>query len=188
MLGWIKKSYHPFIIFIIDNSMKIILRKDFETLGYAGDIKEVKEGYARNYLIPNGIAYIANKSNLKTFEEINRQQSRKTSKEIDAAKKIASKLEEEVVNISVKTGEEDKVFGSVTSQMIYDSLSGKGFDTIEKRKIILNDPIKTIGEHLVDIKLHKEVSAKLKVNVVKEDLQESSKESSKTTEEKSDSK
>jgi len=104
------------------------------------------------------------------------------------AKKIASKLEEEVVNISVKTGEEDKVFGSVTSQMIYDSLSGKGFDTIEKRKIILNDPIKTIGEHLVDIKLHKEVSAKLKVNVVKEDLQESSKESSKTTEEKSDSK
>jgi len=67
--------------------MKIILRKDFETLGYAGDIKEVKEGYARNYLIPNGIAYIANKSNLKTFEEINRQQSRKTSKEIDASKK-----------------------------------------------------------------------------------------------------
>ena len=168
--------------------MKIILRKDFETLGHAGDLKEVKNGYARNYLIPNGIAYIANKSNLKTFEEVKRQQSRKTNKEIDAAKKIASKLEAEVMNISVKTGEEDKVFGSVTSQMIYDSLSEKGFDTVEKRKIILNEPIKTIGEHLVDIKLHKEVSAKLKVNVVKEDTQELSKESSKTSEEKSDSK
>ena len=92
------------------------------------------------------------------------------------------------MNISVKTGEEDKVFGSVTSQMIYDSLSEKGFDTVEKRKIILNEPIKTIGEHLVDIKLHKEVSAKLKVNVTKEETQESPKESSETSEEKSDKK
>lgn len=168
--------------------MKIILRKDFETLGYAGDIKEVKDGYARNYLIPNGIASIANKSNLKTFEEVKRQQSRKTNKEIDAAKKIASKLEEEVVNITVKTGEEDKVFGSVTSQMIFDNLTERGFDTVEKRKIILNEPIKTIGEHLVDIKLHKEVSAKLKVNVIKEDSQEPPEESSETTEGNSDSK
>ena len=77
--------------------MKIILRKDFETLGYAGDIKEVKDGYARNYLIPQGIAYIANQSNLKTFEEVKRQQSRKTLKEVEDAKKFASKIEKEVI-------------------------------------------------------------------------------------------
>ena len=168
--------------------MKIILRKDFETLGYVGDIKEVKDGYARNYLIPQGIAYIANQSNLKTFEEVKRQQSRKTLKEVEDAKKFASKIEKEVIKISVKTGGEDKVFGSVTSQIIFDELSNRGFSTLDKRKIQLSEPIKSLGEHIVEIKLHKEVTANLKIQVVKEELKEDSKTSSDTSEKKTDKK
>ena len=142
--------------------MKIILTKDFENLGSAGDIKEVKNGYARNFLIPKGIASIASSSNIKTFEEIKRQQ------EIDNAKKVSGKIDEFTLTIKVKTGEEDKVFGSVTSQIIHDRLVENGFDSIEKRRIILKEPIKTLGEHIVEIKLHTTVFAKLKVNVVKE--------------------
>jgi large subunit ribosomal protein L9 len=148
--------------------MKIILRKDFETLGIAGEIKEVKAGYARNYLIPNGIAKAATTSNIKDFEEIRRQQSRKIQKETDNAKKVSEKLENMSLTIKMKTGEEDKVFGSVTSQIILEQLMEKGFEGIEKRKILLKEPIKTLGEHVVEVKLHTNVVAKLKVDVVKE--------------------
>jgi len=148
--------------------MKIILRKDFETLGIAGEIKEVKAGYARNYLIPNGIAKAATTSNIKDFEEIRRQQSRKIQKETDNAKKVSEKLENMSLTIKMKTGEEDKVFGSVTSQIILEQLMEKGFEGIEKRKILLKEPIKTLGEHVVEVKLHANVVAKLKVDVVKE--------------------
>ena len=168
--------------------MKIILRKDFETLGNAGDIKDVKDGYARNYLIPQGIAYVANQSNLKTFEEVKRQQSRKTLKEVEDAKKFASKIEKEVIKISVKTGGEDKVFGSVTSQIIFDELGKRGFSSLDKRKIHLSEPIKSLGEHIVDIKLNKEVTANLKIQVVKEELKEGSKTSSDISEKKTDKK
>jgi large subunit ribosomal protein L9 len=152
--------------------MKIILRKDFEHLGNAGDIKEVKNGYARNFLIPQGIAYNATPSNIKAFEEVKKQQSRKINLEIDGAKKTAEKLEKVGITIHVKTGEEDKVFGSVTSQMIMENLEQKGFSDIEKRKILMKEPIKTLGEHIVEIKLHTTVIAKLKVNVVKEVVEE----------------
>ena len=148
--------------------MKIILRKDFETLGIAGEIKEVKAGYARNYLIPNGIAKAATASNIKDFEEIRKQQSRKIQKETDNAKKVSEKLENMSLTIKMKTGEEDKVFGSVTSQIILEQLMEKGFEGIEKRKILLKEPIKTLGEHIVEVKLHTSVIAKLKVDVVKE--------------------
>lgn len=148
--------------------MKIILRKDFETLGIAGEIKEVKAGYARNYLIPNGIAKAATTSNIKDFEEIRRQQSRKIQKETDNAMKVSEKLENMSLTIKMKTGEEDKVFGSVTSQIILEQLMEKGFEGIEKRKILLKEPIKTLGEHVVEVKLHANVVAKLKVDVVKE--------------------
>jgi len=148
--------------------MKIILRKDFEHLGNAGDIKEVKNGYARNFLIPQGIAYNATPSNIRAFEEVKKQQSRKINLEIDGAKKTADKLENVGITIHVKTGEEDKVFGSVTSQMILESLEKRGFADLEKRKILLKEPIKILGEHIVEIKLHSTVIAKLKVNVVKE--------------------
>lgn len=164
--------------------MKIILRKDFEHLGNAGDIKEVKDGYARNFLIPQGIAYNATPSNIRAFEEVKKQQSRKINLEIDGAKKTAEKLENVGITIHVKTGEEDKVFGSVTSQMILENLEHRGFTELEKRKILLKEPIKTLGEHIVEIKLHSTVIAKLKVNVVKEVAEEPKEVSEEVTEKK----
>lgn len=151
--------------------MKIILKKDYELLGDAGQIIEVKNGYARNYLIPNGIATVANDSNLKSFEEIKRQQKRKIEKLTEEAQKLSSDLSKNTIEISVKTGEENKIFGSVTSQMIYDKLKEKGFEDIDKKRIIIKEPIKALGEYEVEIKLQPSVISKIKVNVVKENQQ-----------------
>ena len=152
--------------------MKIILKQDFELLGTTGEIKEVKSGYARNFLIPRGIAVIASASNVKSVEEVKRQKSRKTLKEVEHAKIVAGNLESNPITFFVKSAEEDKIYGSVTSQMIFDTLKEKGFDTIEKRKIVLSEPIRTLGEHIVDIKLHTNVVSKLKVIVEKEKTEE----------------
>lgn len=148
--------------------MKIILKQDYDILGAAGEIKEVKDGYARNYLIPRGIAMVFNPSNLKTIEEINRQKSRKIQKEIEAAKKLSSDLSNISLTIPMKTAEDDKIYGSVTAQMIYNLLKEKGYENIERKKILLHEHIKTLGEHYVEIKLHSNVIAKLKVIVEKE--------------------
>lgn len=148
--------------------MKIILRKDYENLGQAGQVVEVKKGYASNFLIPNGIAVIATESNKRHSEEVTRQQSRKRNKELEEAKKLAGDLSNVSVDITVKTGEENRLFGSVTSQMVHDALVEKGYTTLDKRKISIGEPIKSLGEHEVDIKLHHSVIAKIKVNVKKE--------------------
>jgi len=147
--------------------MKILLKQDHEKLGNAGDIKEVKKGYARNYLIPRGIATMATDSNVKSFEEVKKQKKRKTLREIESAKKISFELEKDFLEIFAKAGEEDKLFGSVTSQMIHDKLLERGYN-IDRRKIILHEHIKTLGEHFVNIKLHTDVLAKIKV-VVKDE-------------------
>jgi large subunit ribosomal protein L9 len=148
--------------------MKVILRKDYEHLGQSGQVVEVKKGYASNFLIPNGIAVIATDSNKRHSEEVTRQQSRKRNKELEEAKKLAGDLSNVSVDITVKTGEENRLFGSVTSQMVHDALVEKGYSTLDKRKISIGEPIKTLGEHEVDIKLHHTVVAKIKVNVKKE--------------------
>lgn len=148
--------------------MKIILKKEHEILGDEGQIVNVKDGYARNYLIPKGYATIANESNLKSFGEIKKQRAKKIQKLIDEANKIASDLSTHSITIEVKTGEDDRIFGSVTSQMIYDKLKEKGFDDIDRKKIILKEPIKSLGEHELDVKLQHSVVAKLKINVIKE--------------------
>jgi len=148
--------------------MKIILKKDFELLGIAGEIKEVKSGYARNYLIPRGIATVATSSKIKEFEEVKKQKSRKVQKEIDGFKAISAELENLPLHIKAKTADEDKIYGSVTSQMIYDLLVEKGYQKIEKKRIHIIEPIRTIGEHFVEIKLHTNVTAKIKVIVEKE--------------------
>ena len=152
--------------------MKVLLKKDFDLLGAAGDIKEVKDGYARNYLIPHGIAAPATASNIKSFEEIKKQKSRKIEKETKDAKVIASRLESTPVSVIVKTAEEGKIYGSVTSQMIYDILVEKGYAGIEKKRIIVPEHIKTLGEYTVDVKLYTGVVAKLKVVVEKEKTEE----------------
>jgi len=153
--------------------MKIILKKDYDLLGDAGQVMEVKDGYARNFLIPNGIATSATSSNIKHFDETKRQQGRKMLKLINDAKTLASEIEKHKINITVRTGEDNKVFGSVTSQMIADELTKLGFAELDRRKIHLTEPIKTLGDHEVDIRLMKDVVAKIKVHVGKEGADES---------------
>ncbi|MCX7832754.1 MAG: 50S ribosomal protein L9 [Ignavibacteria bacterium] len=145
--------------------MKVILKQDFEKLGNAGDIKEVKNGYARNFLIPRGIAVAATPANIKSFQEVKRQQERKRKRELENARKTSFEIERDVLEIYAKAGEENKLFGSITAQMIYEKLLEKGYKNIERKKILLHEHIKTLGEHIVEIKLHSDVIAKLKVLV-----------------------
>ena len=147
--------------------MKVILRKNFDALGQIGDVVEVKNGYALNYLIPRKIVYAAQSGNLKALEEEKKNIFRKSEQELHAAEAVSVELEKVSVTIPVQVGEEDKIFGSVTSQMIADALKEKGFE-IDKRKIEIEEQIKTLGIYSVNIKLHTSVNAKIKVWVVRE--------------------
>lgn len=147
--------------------MKVILRKNFEQLGKVGDVVNVKDGYARNYLIPRQIAYQATAGNIRALEEEKKQIKKKEAKELDDAQKLSLELEKVSVTIPVTVGEEDKIFGTVTSQMIADSLKEKGFD-IDKRKIEITEPIKSLGIYSVAVKLHANISATVKTWVVRE--------------------
>ena len=147
--------------------MKVILRKDIETLGNVGDIINVKDGYARNFLIPRKIAYTALNGNLKALEDEKKSIARKSEKELHAAEKLSTELEKVSVTIPVQIGEEDKIFGSVTTQMISDALKEKDFD-IDKRKIELEESIKTLGIYNANIKIYSNVSVSIKVWVVRE--------------------
>jgi large subunit ribosomal protein L9 len=147
--------------------MKIILRNDYEFLGKAGEIATVKDGFARNFLIPKGIAVSATKSNMKRLEDERRMGVRQQQKDLQEAEALSKELEKVSVTATVAVGEEDRVFGSVTTQNIADLLKEKGFE-VEKRKIILDEPIKALGVYTVPVKLHSEVEAKVRVWVVKE--------------------
>jgi large subunit ribosomal protein L9 len=147
--------------------MDIILREDFESLGQAGEVVSVKDGYARNFLIPKGIAYLANEANKKRYENDVKQQAWRLNRDKKIAEELAVKLENVSCTISVQVGEEDKMFGSVTSQNIAEALATQGYE-VDKRKILLEDPIKSLGIYSVPIKLHSDVEATVKVWVVKE--------------------
>lgn len=147
--------------------MKIILREDCKGLGKAGEMVVVKDGYARNYLLPKGVAYIANKENINKYENEVRQLTLLQSKAKKVSEELAQKLENVSCTITVQVGEEDKMFGSVTSQNIAEALTIQGYE-IDKRKILLDEPIKSLGIYSVPIKLHTEVEATVKVWVVKE--------------------
>ena len=147
--------------------MKVILRQNYEPLGKIGEVVDVKDGYARNYLLPHKIAYTALKGNIQALEEEKKQAAKKTQQELKAAEETATELEKVSVTIPVQVGEEDKIFGSVTAQMIADALKEKSYD-IDKRKIEIEETIKTLGIYSVSIKLHPSVSAKIKVWVVRE--------------------
>ena len=147
--------------------MKLILRKDFETLGQVGDLVDVKPGYARNYLIPQGIAFIADKKNMRRLEEEQKRMAAKKDKEKVAAEKLAEELAKVSCTAAVTVGEEDRVFGSVTNQDIADLLKEKGFD-IDKKKILLDEPIKALGIYDISIKLYTEVEATIKLWVIKQ--------------------
>lgn len=147
--------------------MKVILRQNHESLGQIGDLVDVKEGFARNFLIPRKIAYVALKGNIKALEEEKKIFLKKKQHEFSTAENLAAELEKVSVSIPVQVGEEDKIFGSVTTQMIADSLKEKGFD-IDKRKIEIEEPIKSLGIYGISIKVHANVNAKIKVWVVRE--------------------
>jgi large subunit ribosomal protein L9 len=147
--------------------MKVILRQNYSQLGSIGDVVEVKNGFARNFLIPRSIAFRATEGNLKALEQEKKQLARKEEKVVQDSEKLAAQLGSVSLTITMKVGEDDKLFGAVTSQMISESLTEKGF-TIDKRIIELEEPIKTLGIFEVPVKLHSKVSAKVKVWVVRE--------------------
>jgi large subunit ribosomal protein L9 len=147
--------------------MKIILRQDHHKLGKIGDVIEVKDGYARNFLIPRKIAYAATDGSIIALEEEKKQHGDREKRAHRNAEKLAKELEKISVTLKVKVGEDEKLFGSVTSQMIADSLQEKGI-TIDKRIIELEEPIKALGIYTVNVKLHTEVTGKVKVWVVTE--------------------
>ena len=147
--------------------MKVILRKNYNQLGHIGDLVEVKDGFARNFLLPRQIAYIATAGNIRALEEEKQLVAKIEERELEGAKKLAAELEKVSVTIPVKVGEEDKVFGSVTNQMIAEALKEKNFD-IDRRKIDLEEPIKTLGIYSINIKLHSNVTAVVKTWVVRE--------------------
>jgi large subunit ribosomal protein L9 len=147
--------------------MKVILRQNYESLGNVGDVVDVKDGFALNFLLPRKIAYSALKGNIASLEEEKKSLNKKSEQELKAAEGLSSELEKVSVTIPVQVGEEDKIFGTVTTQMIADSLKEKGYD-IDKRKIEIPEQIKSLGIYGVDIKLHSNVDAKIKVWVVRE--------------------
>jgi large subunit ribosomal protein L9 len=147
--------------------MKVILRKDSNTLGRMGSVISVKDGYARNYLIPRGIAFEATDGGLQQLEEERKQQTRQIDKERKQSEVLSAQLEKISVTIKMKVGEEDKLFGSVTSQMISESLSEKEI-TLDKRHIELEEPLKALGIYDVPVKLAGGVTGKIKVWIVRE--------------------
>ncbi|VAX28041.1 LSU ribosomal protein L9p [hydrothermal vent metagenome] len=147
--------------------MKLILRKNFNLLGQVGEIVDVKDGYARNFLIPRQIAYPATTGNLRALEEEKKQIAKKESKNLAAAQELSTELEKVSVTIPVTVGEDEKIFGSVTSKMIADALLEKGFD-VDHRKIEIEEPIKALGIYSVKVKVHADVVATVKTWVVRD--------------------
>ena len=146
--------------------MRIILREDIPSLGDAGEVVDVKRGYARNYLIPRKLAMEATPGNLKTYEDIARARESRMEKATADAEETASRLVQVSLEMEVEVGEEDQLYGSVTSQMIADALQEKGFE-VERRNVLLSAPIKELGTHEVGIHLLKGVEPKIRVVVEK---------------------
>ena len=147
--------------------IEVILREDVRTLGRAGEMVRVKPGYARNYLLPQGLAYEATEGNKKRIAGESRARATRDQAEKVQAEQVATTLSAVMLSLSGKAGEEGKLFGSITSQDVADALARAGH-TVDKRRIELDHPIKTIGEHAVRIRLHPEVHAELRVSVVAE--------------------
>ena len=147
--------------------MKVILRKEHDTLGQVGAVVDVRNGYARNFLIPKGIAYPATEGGMRALDEEKKQSERRAVKEQKSSEKVATELGKVSITLKMKVGEDEKLFGSVTSQMIADSLKEKGFD-FDKRIIDLEEPIKALGIYSVNVKLPQNVTGTLQVWVVRE--------------------
>ena len=148
-------------------TMQIILQEDIDKLGHRGDIVTVKPGYARNFLLPRKLAIEATTGNMKALERIRTSLAKKTANELDAAQKQAALINGVSARFTRKTGENDQLFGSVTSGDIAEALAAQGFK-IDKRQIQLKEPIKALGEYPITVKIFREVTAEVKVHVEKE--------------------
>jgi len=144
--------------------MKVVLIKELEGYGNVGTVINVKDGFARNYLIPRGIALPATESNLRHVQSILSQKQRNLQKEKEKALALAKKLEGLVLEIKHQVGEKGKLYGSVTSAEIAKALAEKGFE-IDRKRVVLAKPIRDVGIHTVSIKLHPEVEVQIKVDV-----------------------
>jgi large subunit ribosomal protein L9 len=147
--------------------MEVILREDVKSLGKAGDLVRVKPGYGRNYLLPSGLAYEATEGNKKRIAAETRARSTRAEAERADAQAEAARLSAVELTITGKAGEEGKLFGSVTASDIAEALAAKGVE-VDRRRIELDQPIKTLGRHTVGVRLHADVRAEIRVDVVPE--------------------
>jgi len=144
--------------------MEVILKEDVDNLGHRGDVVKVADGYGRNFLLPRKLAMQATATNKAVIEQMKNAAARRSATEKALAEVLVTKLEPVVLSFTRKSGEAGHLFGSVTSADIAAALVAKGFE-VDRRKIVLGEPLKTVGDHIVAIKLHREVTAHLKVQV-----------------------
>jgi large subunit ribosomal protein L9 len=147
--------------------MKIILREDVEKLGNAGEVASVRDGYARNFLVPRGLAYVATAGALKKIEGEMKQRAKRIDREKVEIQGVADKLSGVSITIPMKVGEEDRLYGSVTNQVIAERLGQQGY-AVDRRSIVLEEPIRTLGQHEVQVRLKHGVMGTVKVNVIAE--------------------
>ncbi|MDD5173866.1 MAG: 50S ribosomal protein L9 [Candidatus Omnitrophota bacterium] len=148
--------------------MKVILTQTVDRLGKIGDIVNVKDGYARNYLFPKNAAKEATPGNMKILDSLKKKQVLEDAKRLDGAKALAEKIAALSITISAKAGEEEKLFGTVTTEMISAALGAEKI-AVDKKDIVLDEPIKRLGVYQVGVKVHPEVKASLRVWIVKEE-------------------
>ncbi len=144
--------------------MKVVLLETIEGIGSVGQEVKVKDGYARNFLIPKGLALMASDKNIKAFKDKIQSRVKSEAKSKEHAQKFAEQLESVSLNYSMKTGQEGKLFGSITPAHIFDSLKEKGFE-VDKKKIVLPEPIRHVGTHEVTVRIYPGVNAQLKIEV-----------------------
>ncbi len=149
--------------------MKVILQEEVKGLGKMGDVVNVAEGFARNYLIPRKLAVEANVKNVKAMEHEKRKVEEKAKKMRSEAERLSEKLAAMTLTLSAKAGEEERLFGSVTTMDIAEALKREGIE-IDRKKILLEEPIKRLGTHSVGIRIHSDVTARVSVRVVAEEV------------------
>lgn len=146
--------------------MKVILKENVEHVGHIGDVVKVAPGYARNYLVPKGLAIEATEKNAKALEHTKRHLEYKKNRVLEAAKQLAAKIEGLALSIPHQAGADDRLFGAVTNMELAEVLKANGVE-IDRKRIVLAEPIKQLGDFTATVKLHPEVSATLKVSVTK---------------------
>ncbi len=146
--------------------MQVILLQDVKALGKKGEIVNVSDGYARNFVLPKKLGLEANSKNLNDLKLQNAHEAKLAAEKLADAKKLAEDIKDRPVTVSIKSGEGGKTFGSVSTKEIGKAVVEQLGLELDKKKMVLNDPIRTLGTHIIDVKLHKDVTAKLTVKVV----------------------